>query len=333
MITIQKKSTLKLFFYSSLFLLPFLCIISLLIGSSSVSFDTLINGLLFKDNHSTEIIYGLRLPRLILTILAGITLSTSGFLMQTVSQNKLVSPSMIGITDGALLGVVLSQFLNVSIPFFTPIASILGALVAVSFVYIVAILVPGGFIKTRFILIGIIISSIIGSLSNLLSIHLSFFQEINLFFLGSVSNARWWDVYIITFSIIISIIPLIYLLGQLDGFYLSEELLYSLGKPVKFIKILSFITATILSAVTISTVGKINFIGLIVPNIVYFFKVISPRKQFFLNIIISILFMLIADILSKIVRYPYETQISFIISFIGIPFFFYIIKKQGGLNG
>lgn len=323
---------MKFFIILSFILIPILCICSLLIGSSSVSLKVLTSGLFFENLKNSEIIYGLRMPRLLLTILIGCTLSISGFLMQTVSQNKLVSPSMIGIIDGALMGIVLSQFFNITFPFAAPISAILGALITVSFVYIIAAVIPGGFIKTRFVLIGIIISNIIGSFANLLSIKLSFFQEANLFFLGSVSNAKWWDVNVVFLSIILTIIPLIYLLTQLDGFYLSEELLHSLGKPVKFIKILAFIVATILSAVSISVVGKISFIGLIVPNIVYLFKQNSPTKQLFLNIIISIYFMLISDILSKIIRYPYETQIAFVISFIGIPFFFYIIKKQGGLN-
>lgn len=324
--------SLKKFFILSSIFLPILCILSLLIGSSSVSPKILIEGLTLRNSEAAGIVYNLRMPRLLLTLLIGCTLSISGFLMQTVSQNKLVSPSMIGIIDGALMGIVLGQLLNINLPFSTSVSAILGALITVGTVYFIAAVIPGGFVKTRFVLIGIIVSNIVGAFANLISIHLSFFQEANLFFLGSVSNAKWWDVNIILISIGISIIPLIYLLTQLDGFYLSEELLHSLGKPVKFIKILSFVVAAVLSAVSISVVGKINFIGLIVPNIVYMFRTNSPVRQFFLNIVISIYFMLISDILSKIVRYPYETQIAFVISFLGIPFFFYIIKKQGGLN-
>lgn len=332
MIFIQEKSKYKLFILCSLIILPLLCFLSLLIGSSSVSLTTLIDGLTLKNNKAIEIVYTLRMPRLILTILVGISLSISGYLMQVVSQNKLVSPSMVGIIDGALMGIVFGQILNLTFPYSTVIFSILGSFIAISLVYIIAIIVPGGFIKTRFILIGIIVSSIIGSISNLIAIKQSFWQEANLFFLGTVSNAKWGDVYLVLISIFITLIPLIYLSTQLNGFYLSEEILISLGKPVKFIKILSFIVATILSAVTISVVGKINFIGLIVPNIVYLFKQQSITKQLILNIIISVYFMLISDILSKIIRYPYETQIAFVISCIGIPFFFYIIKTQGGLK-
>lgn len=324
------KFSLKKFMFWSILIIPILCLLSLLIGSSSVSPKVLIEGLFMKNSKNVELVYGLRMPRLILTILIGSTLSISGYLMQTVSQNKLVSPSMVGIIDGALMGIVLGQFFNLNIPFITPLSAIFGALITVAFVYLIAAVIPGGFVKTRFVLIGIIVSNIIGSFANLLSIQMSFFQEANLFFLGTVSNAKWWDVNIVLISIGIVFIPLVYLLTQLDGFYLSEEILYSLGKPVKRIKIMAFVVATILSAVSISVVGKINFIGLIVPNIVYLFRENSPRKQLFLNILISVYFMLVADILSKIIRYPYETQIAFVISFIGIPFFFYIIKKQGG---
>ena len=316
----------KKFLIMTAFLIPLLCMGSLLIGSSSISFKVLMDGLLFRDAKSANLVYELRMPRLLLTIMVGYSLSISGFLMQTVSKNKLVSPSMVGIIDGALMGVVLSQLWNLNFSFVTPIAAILGALITVGFVYCIAAIIPGGFIKTRFILIGIIVSSIIGSISNLIAIKQSFWQEANLFFLGTVSNAKWGDVYLVFGSILIVLIPLIYLSTQLDGFYLNEEILISLGKPVKFIKILSFIVAAILSSVTISVVGKINFIGLIIPNIVYLFKQHSVFKQLFLNIIVSIYFMLISDILSKIIRYPFETQIAFVISCIGIPFFFYIIK-------
>ncbi len=322
----------KKFLIMTAFLIPLLCMGSLLIGSSSISFKVLMDGLLFRDAKSANLVYELRMPRLLLTIMVGYSLSISGFLMQTVSKNKLVSPSMVGIIDGALMGVVLSQLWNLNFSFVTPIAAILGALITVGFVYCIAGAIPGGFVKTRFVLIGIIVSNVIGSLANLISIKLSFFQEANLFFLGTVSNAKWWDVNTVLISILITAIPLVYLLTQLNGFYLNEDMLHSLGKPVKLIKILSFTVASILSAVSISVVGKINFVGLIIPNIVYMFRITSPAKQLFLNTIISMYFMLISDILSKLIKYPYETQISFVISFIGIPFFFYIIKKQGDQN-
>lgn len=322
----------KRFLIITVFLIPLLCACSLLIGSSSISFRLLMDGLLFRDVKSASLVYELRMPRLLLTMLVGYSLSVSGFLMQTVSKNKLVSPSMVGIIDGALMGVVLGQLWNLNFSFVTPVSAILGALTAVGIVYFIAAVIPGGFVKTRFVLIGIIVSNVIGSLANLISIKLSFFQEANLFFLGTVSNAKWWDVNTVLISILVTSVPLIYLLTQLEGFYLSEEMLHSLGKPVKLIKILAFTVASILSAVSISVVGKINFVGLIIPNIVYMFKVSSPVKQLFLNMIISVYFMLISDILSKLVKYPYETQISFVISFIGIPFFFYIIKKQGAKN-
>lgn len=318
--------------FTAFILIPSLCVLSLLIGSSSMNVRTLIDGLLFYNIDSSQIVYSLRLPRLLLCILAGISLSISGFLMQTVSQNKLVSPSMIGLVDGALLGVVIARYFSWHFVLATPLSAVMGSLFTIALVYGLAALIPNGFIKTRFVLLGIVISNIVGSLANLLSVKISFFQESNLYFLGTVSDASWWDVLLILASILVVLPFFIYLLSQLDGFFLDEDLLYGLGKPVKQIKILAFLVATLLSAVTISVVGKINFVGLIVPNMAYFFRENKVINQLWMTIIISAELMLVSDLLSKLIRYPYETPISFVISFIGIPFFFYILKKQGGEN-
>lgn len=250
--------------------------------------------------------------------------------MQTVSQNRLVSPSMLGLVDGALLGLVVAKAFDQQAPWQLALSSIVGAFLALGLVFGLASLVTGGFIKTRLVLIGIIVGNIINSLANLIAYRSSIFQQSSLYFLGSVSNTTWQQTLIVL-GIILAVTPfLIYLLPQLEGFYLDEEVLQGIGKPVRQIKIMTFLLAALLSAVTISIVGKISFVGLIVPNIVYLFKQKGVIRQFFLTALVGLVLILVADIGSKVIRYPYETPLSFVVSLIGLPFFFWIIKRQGG---
>ena len=314
----------------SLFILPVFFILSLGIGSSSIDWQILYQGLFFKQADYQEIVYFFRLPRLLLTILSGISLSVSGFLMQTVAHNRLASPSMLGLVDGALLGVVLAKWFKLNFVMASPIMAIFGSLLTISLVYFLASLVPGGFVKTKLILIGIMIGNLIGGLASLLAIRLSFFSDSSLFFLGTVSDASWWDVGLVAGSLVFCLPFLLYLLPQLEGFHLGDDVLYGLGKPVKELKLLAFFLATVLSATAVSVVGKINLVGLIVPNMVYLLREGGMKRQFFLTLLMSVELMVLADLLSKIIRYPYETPVTFVISLIGIPFFFFILKQQGG---
>ncbi|MGT2637500.1 FecCD family ABC transporter permease [Streptococcus ratti] len=310
--------------------MPILFIVSLLIGSSSIDWQVLYKGLFFKDAASQQIIYDFRLPRLLIVILAGLSLSLSGYLMQTVAHNRLASPSMLGLVDGALLGVVLSKIFKFTFFLATPLLAILGSLLTIGLIYLLASLVADGFGKTKLILIGIMIGNLVGSVASLLALRINFFSDSFIFFLGTVSDVSWWDVLLLLSSLLLCLPLLIYLVPQLAGFALGDDMLYGLGKPVKQIKLLAFLLATILSATTVSVVGKLNFIGLIVPNIVYLLKENRISKQLLLNILVSLELMIVSDILSKLIRYPYETPLAFVISLVGIPFFFYILRTQGG---
>ncbi|MFD0845245.1 FecCD family ABC transporter permease [Streptococcus saliviloxodontae] len=303
---------------------------SLLIGSSSLKLGVLIDGLMLKESSASQLVYQLRLPRLLLTLLTGFAVSVSGFLMQKVSQNNLASPSMLGLVDGAVLGLVLAKFLGISSSLLLAVFSIGFSLLSLAVVYGIAALVPGGFLKTRLVLIGIVVGNVIGSLANLFAYQMSFFQEVSLYFVGSVTDATWLDVWLMLGTCLLVVPFLVYLLPQLEGFYLEEEVLKGLGMPVYRLKIIAFLLATCLSAVAVSLVGKLGFVGLIVPNLVGLLKIKGVVSQFMMTSLFGVILLLVADILAKLIRYPYETPISFVISLLGLPFFFWLLKRNGG---
>lgn len=319
----------KILISVAVLLLPVLMFLSLLIGSSSVSLSVLTEGLLLQNPDSSQIIYSIRLPRLVMTLLTGVSLALSGWVMQTVSQNRLASPSMLGLVDGALLGVVIAKSLGMVSPMQLPFFAILGAFLVLALVFLMARLIPGGFVKTRLVLIGIVVGNIVSSLANLIAYKSSIFQQASLYFLGTVTDTTWQQVLLPLIALLVALPIFAYLLPQLDGFFLDEEVLQGLGKPVKRLRFWAFILAAVLSSVIISVVGKISFVGLIVPNIIYLFKEKSIVKQFLLTGLLGALLIVVADIGAKVIRYPYETPLSFVVSLIGLPFFFWIIKKQG----
>lgn len=320
------------FIWGLVFLLPLLACISLIVGSSGIRLDVFYQGITLQDLDSSQIIYDIRMPRLILTLLTGVTLALSGFLMQTVSQNRLASPSMLGLVDGALLGVVIAKSLDFQSSWQLSLFSILGAFLTMGLVFLIASFIRGGFIKTRLILLGIILGNLLNSLANIIAYKSSIFQQSSLYFLGTTANTSWSQVILLLGVVLICLPLLLYLLPQLEGFFLDEELLQGMGKPVRQIKTLTFLLAALLSAVTISIVGKISFLGLIVPNIVYLFKARKLKQQFLLTCLLGMNLILLADIGSKLIRYPYETPLSFVVSLLGLPFFFWIIKHRGGQN-
>lgn len=287
------------------------------------------DGLLKLDLNSAQVIYEIRVPRLVITLLTGLTLSLSGWLIQKVSQNRLASPSMLGLVDGALLGVVVAKYFKVTDPVSLPFYAIIGSFLVLGLVFLLARLISGVLVKTRLVLIGIIVGNVVSSVANIIAYQSSTFQQSSLYFLGNVTDMTWTQVLIPFVALLLSIPFFLYLIPQLDGFFLDRYLLNGIGKPVEHIRIVSFILSAVLSAVTISVVGKISFVGLIIPNIVYLFRLKRIWSQFFMTGFLGCFVLVAADLLAKLLHYPYETPLSFVVSLIGLPFFFWIIKHQG----
>ncbi len=295
-----------------LFLIFLIFLISILIGPAG--FDK-------------EIILNLRIPRTLNAIFVGSSLSLSGLLLQTLFKNPLLEPYLIGTSSGAALFSFLSLFIPLNFIFKTPLFSFIGSISAILIIILISKFLE--YNPYKILLLGISISLIFSSILAFL-IYYSHSERIKIFFylFGSLSKSSWFSFFIIFFSFIFVFLYFLIKNKELDIILLSEEESFSLGVDPKkiYIKILLF--SSFLTGITVSFTGIIGFVGLIVPHIS---RILKGEKHINLipySALIGGILLLLCDNFSRIILEGVEIPVGIITSFIGVPFFIYLIFKS-----
>ncbi len=295
------------------------------IGSEFYSLSELIN-----KPEVQNIFLKVRIPRLILGILAGASLAIAGTYMQVITKNEIASPSILGVVDGATLGVVVSfAFFPSAQILFTSILSIIFSLITTFIIFLFTTKIKDGLSKTKLAIIGIIVSSYIGAITTIVAISIGGKLSIDRFFLGGLTNTSLKEASLMLIIFTICIIPLIYFNKYMVYLKLEDDVINTLGINTVVLKTSMLLLAVILSASAISLIGKVAFLGLIAPNIA---KIIVNDKYGYLTVVsalIGILLILIADIIAQLINYPYEISLTVILTIIGVPYFFYLVFKKG----
>ncbi len=285
---------------------------------------------LIKEPEVQNIFLKIRLPRLILGILAGASLAIAGTYMQVITKNEIASPSILGVVDGATLGVVVSfAFFPSAQIIFTSILSIIFSIITTLIIFIFTTKIKDGLSRTKLAIIGIIISSYIGAITTIVALSIGGKLSIDRFFLGGLTNTSLKEALLMLIIFVICIIPLIYFNKYMVYLKLEDDVINALGINTIVLKTSMLLLAVILSASAISLIGKVAFLGLIAPNIA---KIIVKDKYGYLTAIsatIGILLILIADIIAQLINYPYEVSLTVILTIIGVPYFFYLVFKRG----
>lgn len=229
--------------------------------------DQILNSTIF------DIIWGVRMPRVLLGAFVGMSLAIVGVIMQATIQNPLGDPYILGLSSGASLGAtfsILIGFSGVLSSFGAPLGAFLGALMASIFVYFLA-KIGGRITPFKMILAGMVISSICSSLTSLI-IFLSKDNEgirtVNFWMMGSLAGATWSNIVL---PILISVIPLIYFFTQyrnLNLMVLGDETSITLGLNIEKHRKIYMILSSLVTGVIVSVCGTIGFVGIMIPHIV-----------------------------------------------------------------
>lgn len=282
--------------------------------------------------HAVELAILSRIPRLLSILVTGASLSIAGIIMQTITNNKFVSPSTIGIMDWAKFGIMIALIL------FGDKATILKMIIAFSFTLVGTMLFMNILSKIQFKnsvlipLVGIMLGNVVNSITGFVSYRFDIIQNINSWLQGSFSlviKGRYELLYI---GMPFLVIAYIYadrftIAGMGDTFSIN------LGLNRKKIVSIGLVIVTMITSTIVVTIGSIPFIGLIVPNIVSIYKGDNMKKSLFDVTILGALFVLICDILGRIIIFPYEISISVVISIIGsIVFLFILFRRYKNAN-
>tara|TARA_Y100001978_G_C23681209_1_gene429149 strand:- start:1010 stop:2017 length:1008 start_codon:yes stop_codon:yes gene_type:complete len=326
-----KFKEFKFLFYI-LFLISLLAVVSLLSlskGSVVISNQDIWQAIIKQGNQVNQtIIWELRLPRLIASLLVGSSLGMSGALLQGMLKNGLASPYLLGISAGS--GLVIVFFISFGLmQSFIPFAAWMGAIITTLIVFVLS--KDGNkIVVERLVLGGVAISSLFGAIQAtlLLQVEDGRIQAALNWLIGSLNARGWQEINFVVLPILLSLFIGLFLSRQLNLLSLGDELSLSLGNSLLRSRCLIGAIATLLTACAVSIGGLIGFIGLIVPHfsrllIGYDFKYILP-----LSALIGALTLSSADLISRLG--PVEIPVGIVTALIGAPIFMFILYKKTG---
>ena len=288
--------------------------------------DEILNSTVF------DIIWGVRMPRVLLGAFAGMALAVVGVIMQATIQNPLGDPYILGLSSGASLGAtfsILIGFSGILSSFGAPLGAFLGALMASIFVYFLA-KIGGRITPFKMILAGMVISSICSSLTSLI-IFLSKDNEgirtVNFWMMGSLAGAEWSNIVL---PILISVIPLIYFFTQyrnLNLMVLGDETSITLGLNIEKHRKIYMILSSLITGVIVSVCGTIGFVGIMIPHIVRLIFGTDHKTLLPFSALVGAIFLIWADVIARCAITNMELPIGIITSVIGAPFLLWLMVK------
>ncbi|MGG2199193.1 MULTISPECIES: ABC transporter permease [Paenibacillus] len=268
-----------------------------------------------------------RIPRLISLIIAGVSMSIIGLIMQQLSRNKFVSPTTAGTEDSARLGILVAMLLFASA---SPIVKML-----VAFVFALAgtlifmkILDKVKYKDAIFIpLVGLMFGSIVGSLTTFFAYKYDLIQSMNAWLHGDFSMVMKGRYELLYISIPLVIVAYLFA-DRFTVAGMGEEFSVNLGLNYKQVVNIGLVLVALVTSVVILTVGMIPFLGLIIPNIVTMFQGDHLRKSLFSTALLGAVFVMFCDVLGRILIYPFEIPIGLTVGVIGSGIFLYLLLRR-----
>lgn len=282
---------------------------------------------IFKEGNSLQMIFITRIPRTLALMLAAVAMSLSGIVMQLISQNKLVEPTTTGTIEWAGLGLVLVYIL---IPSPSLLQRMTGAIIA-SFIGSMVFFYLLKNIKLKSSLfvpiVGIMLGAVISAVSTFIGLEFNMTQVIEVWFQGSFAPVQRGR-YEYLFVIILITIAIYKYADKLTIAGLGEDITTNLGLNYNQIILRANILIAIACGIVAAVIGNIPFLGLIVPNLVSLYRGDDLRANIPWVCLVSMIVMLVADILSRIIIAPFELPVSLILGSAGSIIFIIILLNQ-----
>ncbi|WHX48873.1 ABC transporter permease [Paenibacillus woosongensis] len=300
-----------------------LSVVSLLIGAKTTS----LMDLLRLDPEQWEIMRISRFPRLISIIIAGVSMSIVGLIMQQLTRNKFVSPTTAGTMDSAGFGIMVSMLLFSS-------AGPLGK-IAVAFVFamlgtliFMKILDKVKYKDSIFIpLVGLMFGGIVSSATTFFAYKYDLIQSMNAWLFGDFSMVMQGRYELLYISVPLVAAAYFYA-NKFTVAGMGEEFSVNLGLNYKQVVNIGLFIVALVTSVVVLTVGSIPFIGLIVPNLVTIFQGDNLKKNLSGTALLGAVFVLACDILGRVIIYPYEVPIGLTVGVIGSGVFLYLLMRR-----
>ena len=287
----------------------------------------------YGDFKSSTILFEYRIPRILITMLAGVGLGISGAILQGLSRNPLADPGILGLHAGASFGLIifvtyfhsLDEKASILIPLFTSLGGVLTAFLIVLLAYDRY----KGILPIRLILIGIAISAGFSAITLFLSLRLDeeTYSFASRWLVGNVWGRDWIHV-IALFPWILILAPYAWFQSNtLNALTLGDDVAAGLGASVQKQRLLMLATAVGLSCASVAMAGGIGFIGLVAPHLAR--RLVGPMYQHFLPVsgLIGLIILVLADTIGRSIFQPNAIPAGIVVAAIGAPYFLYLLTK------
>ena len=275
------------------------------------------------------IVFDIRLPRTLAAIMAGAAFSVAGLLIQTASSNALASPNIIGVNSGAGFAVLVFLSFFPQLYRLLPLAAFVGALVAVSLVFLISSATRRMTSSSSLILSGIAVNALFNALISILaSLDPDVMGTYSAFSVGgfaSVGMDQLAPAAIIMAGCLVAVLPLAHVM---DIVRLSDEIASSLGYRPQRIRIILMALACLMAASAVSFAGLLGFVGLVVPHVASFLCPGGSRRTLTLSLLAGPVLVLVADFLGRMVIRPSELPAGVFMAMVGVPFFIFLLTRR-----
>lgn len=320
----------KSFFIVGAFLLVLAMIASLKYGAVAITWQEIVKALTAFDanEQGQQLVRTLRVPRMLGSVAVGAGLATAGGLMQGITNNPIADSGLLGINAGAGLGLALVFAITASPnPVLAIAASFLGAFVALAIIYMASAKISLGMNPIRIVLLGSALSAFFAAISQSISLVFQLNQDMTFWYVGGTANISWQQLQLGFPLILLGLIGAVFLAPQITLLSMGDETAITLGKKPATIRKWSMAFVLLLAGTSVSLVGAVSFIGLIVPHVVRYFVGQDYRMVLPASALLGALFFVVADIASRLIAPPLETPVGVLVTIIGVPMLLLQIRR------
>lgn len=320
----RKRRTTLTYIVSLCFL--FICIyLNMAIGSSKINFSDIVHYVTgHADTKATFLLHNVRMPRMIAGLFIGGALAVSGLLMQAMTRNPLASPKIFGVSSGASFFIVFVTIIIPSLEYYALYLGVIGAFIGGLTVYTLSGATKG-MTPIKLALAGMAIHLFFSSMTEgIIILNENSNEQVMFWLVGSLSSMKWDEILTILPWIIGALIVTIFIGRQLTIMELGDDIAKGLGQNINKVRIIIGLLVIILTGMSVSVAGPIGFVGLIVPHIVKRYVSKNYLVMIPLTFIIGADLLLLSDVLSRLITYPYESPVGIVTSFVGALYFLFI---------
>lgn len=286
-----------------------------------------------------DVVWLIRMPRIVLAIAVGAGLSVVGIVIQAIVKNPLADPYILGVSSGASLGATLAVVLGIGSVFGSNSLGIMGFIGAfgVSILVLMISNIGGRSNSIKLLLAGMALSSVCSSFSSFL-VYISDdsqkLKTITFWLMGSLAGAKWNEIVIILPVIILGTIFFVTQYRTLNLMLLGDEVSITLGTDLHKFRIIYLVITSLMIGLLVYVSGMIGFVGLIIPHIVRIIFGTDHKKIISITALFGSIILIWADVISRSLIKGTEIPIGIVISIIGAPLFVWLmIKKNYGFGG